>query len=42
MVRQKIIDDQIFALKNRNQEKLSILRYILAQIKNKDIEKKLI
>jgi len=40
MLKQKIFKDQIQALKNHDQEKLSILRYILAQIKNKEIEKK--
>ena len=40
MLKQKLLDDQIQALKNRDKEKLSILRYILAQIKNKEIEKK--
>ena len=40
MLKQKIVDEQIQALKNRKQEKLSTLRYILAQIKNKEIEKR--
>src|SRR3990167_1819711 len=39
MIKQKIIADQISALKNHDQEKLSLLRYILAQIKNKEIDK---
>ena len=39
MLRQKIVTDQIQALKNHDQEKLTILRYILAQIKNKEIDK---
>src|SRR3990167_7084050 len=40
MLKQKIYQDQIQALKKHDQEKLSILRYILAQIKNQEIEKK--
>ena len=40
MLRQKLITDQIQALRNHDQEKLSVLRYILAQIKNKEIDKK--
>lgn len=40
MLRKKIVDDQIQALKNKEQEKLTTLRYILAQIKNKEIDKK--
>lgn len=40
MIKEKMIRDQITALKNHDQEKLSILRYILAQIKNKEIDKK--
>lgn len=40
MLRQKIVADQIQALKNHDQEKLSTLRYILAQIKNKEIDEK--
>lgn len=40
MLKKKIYDEQIQALKNRDREKLSILRYILAQIKNKEIDKK--
>lgn len=39
MIKQKILEDQIVALKNHDQEKLSFLRYILAQIKNKEIDK---
>lgn len=38
MIKQKISDDQIIALKNRDQEKLTVLRYILSQIKNKEID----
>lgn len=40
MLRNKLQTDQITALKNKNQDKVTILRYILAQIKNKEIEKK--
>ncbi|OGK55948.1 hypothetical protein A3I50_04420 [Candidatus Roizmanbacteria bacterium RIFCSPLOWO2_02_FULL_37_9] len=40
MIKEKIIQDQIVALKNHEPDKLSILRYILAKIKNKEIEKK--
>ena len=40
MLKQKLVADQINALKNRDKEKLSILRYILAQIKNKEIDKR--
>lgn len=39
MLKQTIVNDQIAALKNHDQEKLSLLRYILAQIKNKEIDK---
>ncbi|OGK15262.1 hypothetical protein A2774_02440 [Candidatus Roizmanbacteria bacterium RIFCSPHIGHO2_01_FULL_39_12c] len=40
MLRKKIVEDQIRALKNREADRLSTLRYILAQIKNKEIDKK--
>lgn len=40
MLRQTITNDQIKALKNHDQPTLTTLRYILAQIKNKEIEKK--
>ncbi|MEK7177483.1 MAG: GatB/YqeY domain-containing protein [Patescibacteria group bacterium] len=40
MLRQKIQDDQITALKSGEKTKLGILRFILAQIKNKEIDKK--
>ena len=40
MLKQQIFTDQIQALKKHDQEKLSILRYILAQIKNQEIDKK--
>ncbi|MBI3366809.1 GatB/YqeY domain-containing protein [Candidatus Roizmanbacteria bacterium] len=39
MIKQKLQDDQIRALKSGDKDKLSALRYILAQIKNKEIEK---
>ena len=39
MLRQKLQDDQISALKVGNKTKLNILRFILAQIKNKEIDK---
>ncbi len=40
MIRQKIQTDQIIALKSGKSDTVTILRYILAQIKNKEIEKK--
>lgn len=40
MLRQKLQDDQIAALKSGDKTKLGILRFILAQIKNKEIDKK--
>jgi len=39
MLRQKLQDDQIVALKSGDKTKLEILRFILAQIKNKEIDK---
>src|SRR3990167_3891937 len=39
MLRQKLQDDQITALKSGDKIKLGILRFILAQIKNKEIDK---
>lgn len=39
MLKQKLQDDQLQALKSGQKEKLSVVRYILAQIKNKEIEK---
>ena len=39
MLRQKLQDDQIAALKGGEKTKLGILRFILAQIKNKEIDK---
>ncbi len=38
MLKQKLQADQLTALKSGEKEKLSVLRYILAQIKNKEIE----
>ena len=40
MLRQKLQDDQIVALKSGDKTKLNVLRFILAQIKNKEIDKK--
>lgn len=40
MLRQKLQDDQIAALKSGDKTKLNVLRFILAQIKNKEIDKK--
>ena len=40
MIRQKLQDDQIAALKAGDKTKLGVLRFILAQIKNKEIDKK--
>lgn len=40
MLRQKLQDDQITALKAGEKTKLGVLRFILAQIKNKEIDKK--
>ena len=40
MIKQKLQVEQLVALKTGNQEKLTTLRYILAQIQNKEIEKK--
>ena len=39
MLRQKLQDDQVIALKSGDKTKLEILRFILAQIKNKEIDK---
>lgn len=39
MLKEKLQQDQIQALKSGDKEKLSILRYLIAQIKNKEIEK---
>ncbi len=40
MIKQKLAQDQINALKAGDKEKVTSLRYILAQIQNKEIEKK--
>ncbi len=40
MIVKKIQADQITALKSGQKTRLEVLRYILAQIKNKEIEKK--
>jgi len=40
MLRQKLQDDQLTALKSGEKTKLGVLRFILAQIKNKEIDKK--
>jgi len=39
MLRQKLQDDQITALKAGEKTKLGVLRFILSQIKNKEIDK---
>lgn len=39
MIRQKLQQDQITVLKQKNQAKLDVLRYILSQVKDKEIEK---
>ncbi|MCL4363797.1 GatB/YqeY domain-containing protein [Patescibacteria group bacterium] len=40
MLRQKLQADQIAALKSGDKDKLSVLRFVIAQVKNKEIEKK--
>jgi hypothetical protein len=40
MLRQKLQDDQLAALKAGEKTKLGVLRFILSQIKNKEIDKK--
>jgi len=40
MLRQKLQDDQITALKSGEKTKLNVLRFILSQVKNKEIDKK--
>jgi len=40
MLRQKLQDDQLTALKAGNKETLEILRFVMAKIKNQEIEKK--
>ena len=39
MLRQKLQDDSLAALKSKDTARLSILRFIIAQIKNKEIDK---
>jgi hypothetical protein len=39
MLRQKLQDDQLAALKTGDKDKLSVLRFIIAQIQNKEIDK---
>ncbi len=39
MIKQKLQDEQLAALKAGEKNKLATLRYILAQLKNKEIEK---
>jgi len=39
MLRQKLQDDSILALKAGDKTKLNVLRFILAQVKNKEIDK---
>lgn len=39
MLRQKLQDDQIIALKSGDRDRLSVIRFIIAQIKNQEIEK---
>lgn len=39
MIKTQIQKDQVTAMKSQNQEELQVLRYILAQIKNSEIEK---
>lgn len=38
MIKQQLLDAQTTAIKSKNLETLSVIRYILAQIKNKEIE----
>lgn len=40
MLRQKLQDDQLSALKSGNREVLEILRFVIAKVKNQEIEKK--
>lgn len=40
MLRQKLQEEQIAALKNKEGEKLEVLRFVIAKIKNQEIEKK--
>ncbi len=40
MLRQKLQQDQITALKNKDQEKLDVLRFLISKIKNQEIDLK--
>lgn len=40
MLQEKLQADQIAALKSSDKEKLEVLRFVIARIKNKEIEKK--
>lgn len=40
MLRQKLQDDQLSALKEGNKDVLEIIRFVLAKVKNQEIEKK--
>lgn len=40
MLRQKLQEDQLKALKSGDKNKLQVLRFIISKIKNKEIEKK--
>lgn len=40
MLRQKLQDDQLIALKSGDKLRLSMLRFVIAQVKNREIEKK--
>lgn len=40
MLRQKLQDDQLTALKSGDKAKLEIVRFVLAKVKNQEIEKK--
>ncbi len=40
MIKQKLVSDQIAAMKSKNAAVLEILRYILAQIKNAEVDTK--
>ncbi len=40
MLRQKLQDDQIASLKSGDKVRLTVLRFVISQIKNKEIEKK--
>lgn len=40
MIKQKLQQDQFAAMKSADKDKVTVLRYILAQIQNKEIEKK--